>query len=159
MKKALVEPSGRVAQVEPVPQGGGNPFPVALPLVWRDCADDVTTAHRWNGNAFALPQVPAPTRTELILQIERVRDEALRAGVSWNGRTWHTDPTFQQHITGIVGAFTATILPEGATVAIRAQDNTIHNLNVVQCKQLAGAVMTKVQTVWAESWAAKDALP
>ena len=90
--------------------------------------------------------------------VDAVRDAALLEGVEWSGLTWHTDPMFQVHITGIVAAFTAGILPEGATVAIRAKDNTVHQLNAQQCAGLAGAVMVKVQQVYAESWAAKDAL-
>lgn len=64
MKKALVEPSGRVAQVEPInpaPGSEGIAFPVAAPLVWRDCPDDTTTLHTWNGASFdPPPPTPAP---------------------------------------------------------------------------------------------------
>lgn len=53
-KRALVEPSGRVAQV------ADKDFPVHPSLVWRDCPDDTTTAHRWNGATFDPPPAPRP---------------------------------------------------------------------------------------------------
>lgn len=90
--------------------------------------------------------------------IDAARDAQLLAGVSWNGKQWHTDPDFQTQITGIVGAFVAGILPAGATVNVRAMDNSINALTQTQIAQLAGAVLQKVQAVYAASWAAKDAL-
>ena len=58
MRRALVEPSGRVAQVvEP-----GEEFDVALPLCWKDAPDDVAQdSATFDGAAFvAKPAVPPP---------------------------------------------------------------------------------------------------
>jgi hypothetical protein len=59
MKRALVQ-STRVCEVRPI----GADFPVALPLRWVDCADDVTAQHVFDGSAFSLPSPPAPAATE-----------------------------------------------------------------------------------------------
>lgn len=62
MKKALVEPSGRVAQVEPAnpdPKSGGIPFPVAPPLKWLDCDDTVVAESTWSGTSFVVPAASA----------------------------------------------------------------------------------------------------
>lgn len=70
MKEALISPNEpvysydgtylgeRVAQVEP-PE---NVFPVAEPLFWASCADDVVQDQfYWNGNTcVAIPVPPAP---------------------------------------------------------------------------------------------------
>ena len=61
MKKALIEPRRdyptgfRIAQVQ------GMTFPVASPLSWVDCGDDVTTDYAYDGSAFALP-APRPSQ-------------------------------------------------------------------------------------------------
>ncbi len=63
MRKALVEPTGRVAQV------ADEAFPVAPPLVWRDCPDEaVADLWIWDGAQFVLPPASdpkAPARAEL----------------------------------------------------------------------------------------------
>ena len=91
-------------------------------------------------------------------EINAERDAALLAGVDWGGKRWHSDTTFQLHLTGLIAAFEAGILPANAAVPVRTRDNTIEQLDGTQLKQLAGAVLLKVQQVWAASWAAKDAL-
>lgn len=48
MKHALVH-GNRVCQVEDAP------FPVAEPLQWVECADDVTTRHTFANGAFVAP--------------------------------------------------------------------------------------------------------
>lgn len=93
-----------------------------------------------------------------VAAIDAARDTALAAGVTHDGKQWHIDPTFQSHITGLVAAFEAGIIPAQATVPIRTRSGTTETLNYTQIKALAGAVLARVQQVWAESWAAKDAL-
>ena len=75
MKAALISPDEpvysydgtylgeRVAQVEP-PQ---NVFPVADPLFWVSCADDVVQdKFYWNGSAcIAIPQPPIPAAQQV----------------------------------------------------------------------------------------------
>ena len=54
--KALVEQSGRVAQIE----ADGDEFPVHKSLSWVDCAGTVTTEHTYDGAVFDAPVVPDP---------------------------------------------------------------------------------------------------
>lgn len=72
MKKALLEPNGRIAQIEPVnqePQSEGIPFPVAPPLFWVDCAEDVTMqTHYFDGTSFVLKPPPPPAMTAAELE-------------------------------------------------------------------------------------------
>jgi hypothetical protein len=51
------------------------------------------------------------------------------------------------------------MLKEDATIAVRLKTGTIQTLTTNQVKGLAGALLVYVQGVFAESWAAKDALP
>ena len=90
--------------------------------------------------------------------IEAVRDGKLADGVMFNGKLYQTDPAFQVHISGIVTAINAGIIPPGAMVQIRTKGNTIEELTTAQVVGLAGTVLAYVQGVFAESWAAKDAL-
>jgi hypothetical protein len=93
-----------------------------------------------------------------IEQIKRERDKALAGGLLWQGKEWHLDDTFQQHLTGLIAAFATGVLPPTATVPIRTRANTIEQLTYDQLKALATAVLSRVQEIWAESWAKKDAL-
>lgn len=59
MKKALIDPNGKLVQVEAVS------FPVASPFIWVDVADSVTPeAYIWNGTAAVLKPVVVPTLAE-----------------------------------------------------------------------------------------------
>lgn len=97
-------------------------------------------------------------RSARVRQIEEERDKALAGGLFWNGKEWHLDATFQQHLTGLIAAFATGVLPPTATVPIRTRANTIEQLTYDQLKALAAAVLSRVQEIWAESWAKKDAL-
>lgn len=64
MKRALIEPSGRVAQVE------AADFPVAPPLRWVECPDEAKPeTHYFDGAAVVAkpvqPPPPIPTQAEL----------------------------------------------------------------------------------------------
>lgn len=109
--------------------------------------------------ADAAARTAAEAAARRIPEIEAAREAALLAGVSWNGNSWHIDQVFQNHLTGLVAAFEAGILPANASVPIRTRANTVEQLTYTQLKQLAGTVLQRVQQIWAESWAAKDALP
>jgi len=72
MKKALVEPSGRVAQIEPInqdPESDGIPFPVHAALKWIDCPDNTTTEHRYAAGAFVDPPPSLAVPQSLVDQI------------------------------------------------------------------------------------------
>ncbi len=69
MKKALTRPGfNRVFQVV----AAGEEFPVAAPLEWVDCGDDVTPdTHTFNGNTFAaIPDRPVPAASKREAAIE-----------------------------------------------------------------------------------------
>lgn len=91
--------------------------------------------------------------------IDAERDATIAAGVTWNNKQWHSDPIFQTQLTAFIASFEAGLLASEAMVSIRTRNNTVEQLTYTQLKQLAGAVMTAVQTAYAISWAKKDALP
>ena len=59
--RALIEPGGRVAEI----REDGDDFPVAPPLEWIDCGEDVTTDHRWDGEQFIDSRPTPPTDAEI----------------------------------------------------------------------------------------------
>ena len=99
----------------------------------------------------------AQQRLEEVRGIEAQRDAALLAGVAWNGRNWHLDPTFQAQLTALLTANALGLV--AGPVSIRTRDNEIVQLDIAQLKTLAATVLQRVQQIYAESWAAKDALP
>jgi hypothetical protein len=62
--KVLIHPDGTsVCQTEPVPEGGGDPFPVAPGLSWKDAPDGTTTKHTYNKTSGVFtPPPPLPPR-------------------------------------------------------------------------------------------------
>lgn len=127
------------------------------PEFFTDFAPYQVYLERWNAAAPPSPtaeQLRAQART----QIDAQRETALRVGVDWNGKRWHTDPTFQFHLSARLQAWDSGLLAPEATAPVRAMDDSINQLGRTEHLQLAGAVMVYVQQVWADSWAAKDAL-
>ncbi len=119
------------------------------------------------GEAFevvALGQAQAETLTPeeaYLLQrrlIDQERDRQLASGVVWNAKTYHVDETFQGHLTGLMVAYQTGILPAGMSRQIRTMNNEIVLLTQAEIVGLAAAVLSRVEQIFQESWAAKDAL-
>jgi len=83
----------------------------------------------------------------------------LNNGFTRNAVLWHCDETFQSQVQGYVLAYTAGVLPDTATVPIRAKDNTTHLMPKADLIAFAGALLAYVQAAYAICWATKDALP
>ncbi len=88
MKSALVQKNGRIAEI--VEQG--KTFRVHKDLEWRDCPNNTTVRHTWNGAGYDAPPTPEVPETELKmverklttdpLERRRIKMEANRRGVS-----------------------------------------------------------------------------
>ena len=150
MKRALIDPSGRIAQVEAVD------FPVAAPFFWVDCPDGCTP-EAWC-YAPAIGCIPAqPTRAEQIAQIERERDASCVANVIANGRTWQADQRSQALLgQAITLAGAGLPLP---TVWRDADNQDIPVASLADLLAIAGAIADHVQAAYSASWAAKASLP
>lgn len=152
MRGAKIE-DGIVTAIWEVP--ALNCFGESLPLVEAPEWVSVGASYNLFSGVFTNP---APTRDQQLATIERDLQANLAAGVEHLGVIWHSDATFQSQLTGFVTAFASGVLPSDATVRIRAVDNSLHDLGATAVKALAAAVMSHVQTAYAASWAAKDAL-
>ena len=86
MKKALIDvDGGRVVQVEEVPPGGGEPFPVAPGLRWVDAPEGVDAGDLYDergGGTFARPPGP-PLEALKAEMISRVKEQAEAARLEW----------------------------------------------------------------------------
>lgn len=93
--KALISPqeNNRIAQVSP------EDFPIAPPLFWVDCPEDITTEWTYDDSGFQEPVVPAPVipsvvsmrqaRLALLQQdLLSTVDEAIAAGSEADKITW-----------------------------------------------------------------------
>lgn len=138
-----------------------TPFPVAVGMSWVDITGrDPMPEPGWryaNGQ-FSAPPDPVPSRSELIAGIEQRRDYALTAGVEFDGQTFPSDERFQSQLQAFLLAWTTGLLAADATVSIRRQDNVTVSMGRQQVTALAATLLAHVQSIWAASWAAKDAL-
>jgi hypothetical protein len=72
--KALILDT-QVCQIEAVG------FPVAPPLVWVDCSDDITTQHTYVDGVFIIPSIfepeviALPTAAELMAQLSIIQEQ------------------------------------------------------------------------------------
>lgn len=73
MNHALIE-GARIAQI------ADQPFPVAEPLVWRECPDEVDTTWTWGGAAFVPPPEPDPNPVPQIVSRFQARAVLMLAG-------------------------------------------------------------------------------
>lgn len=93
-----------------------------------------------------------------LANIDRDRDAALAAGFTHAGQLFHCDPTFQSQVQAFLLAWQAGMLAPSASISIRRKDNVTVQMTQTEVAALAGAMMGHVQTIYAQSWAAKDAL-
>ncbi len=104
------------------------------------------------------PPTPEQVRATAVADIERRRDDALRAGVDVAGTRYHSDDTFLTELLGMLLGYQAGVYAPADTQAIRTMDNTVVQLNAQQITALASAVGAHRRAVYAQSWAEKDAL-
>lgn len=100
--------------------------------------------------------VPLSLRREII---ERERERDLSAGyLHSDGHTYPSDDRFQSQLSSFVLAWNIGVLDNTQQVQIRRQDNVTVSMTKAEVMALAGGLMAHVQSIWAASWAAKDAL-
>jgi len=88
--------------------------------------------------------------------INSERDSAMIEGVLHNDKLWHCDDRFLIELIGMIMGYQAGIYT--GTQLIRTKENTIETLTLPQIMALASAVGAHRKTVYANSWAVKDAL-
>lgn len=154
MKRAMVRNAdGHVMEV--VPQGGD--FAVTNEYTWVDCPDDVADDYTWNGSTFTPP--PGPSLESLKAakhaEIERDRDAAVVANVTYDGHQFQADARSQQMLASTIllaqaGVYTPTVWRSAANV-----DVTVALMDLVS---IAGLIAGQTQAAYAASWARKAAL-
>ena len=111
-----------------------------------------------NANKNAIKFLVTPMTDNCVsCQPEEVRGAKLIQGFSYNDVMHHCDMTFQQQLNMFLSAYQNQIVPEDHLFNIRTFDNKIIKMNKSEIQSLFGAVLSYVQTIYAESWAAKDA--
>lgn len=114
----------------------------------------VVTDEEFNGLLAAQPKSAAELRSD----IECQRDSKLAEGVLWNGRRWQMDDVMRSALQWRITRWQLGRLAADATLPVRAMDNTIHPLGRDDHLALAEAIEAAGGAIYAESWAAKDAL-
>lgn len=104
------------------------------------------------------PPTPEQVRATAVADIEQRRDDALRAGVVLDGTRYHSDDRFLTELLGMLMGYQAGVYAPTDLQGIRTMDNTVVQLYVQQITALASAVGAHRRTVYAQSWAEKDAL-
>lgn len=95
---------------------------------------------------------------DAIRAIEKQRDQALSDGFMFSGHLYHCDPIFQSQIQSYLLAWREGLILESSTVSIRRKDNVTVSMTKTEILALAAAMISYVEAVYAQSWAAKDAL-
>lgn len=106
--------------------------------------------------AVRTPMSSTPTVEQQREAINRQRDEQIVAGVALSGRQYHTDDRFLTELLGMILGYQAGVYT--GTQDIRTRDNEIVAMGAAEIIALASAVGGHRRAVYAESWAAKDAL-
>lgn len=96
-------------------------------------------------------------KSRQVAAINDDRDRELDAGIDVGGVLYYSDETFLLELVAMITGYELGLL--SGTQAIRAMDNSIHQLDQAQLVQLGGLIGARRQTIYAASWAAKDALP
>lgn len=90
--------------------------------------------------------------------INKQRDDALDAGVVFNGEHYHADHVFLTELLGRVMAWSLGIYAPADTKQIRTKDNKTLLLNRDEHIAVAAAVGAYHESCYSPSWTAKDAL-
>ena len=110
---ALVEPSGRIAQM--VPDGGD--FPVAEPLAWVVVPDGTSTADSWDGATVVKHQPLRPTAAAVAEEAER----RIADGILVDEQPFRADDTSRQRLRDMIGQFRrGNTKPTGQTFRTKA---------------------------------------
>lgn len=120
----------------------------------------VFEAGDWTLRDIALPPEPAPAEIKAARRREAdlQREARLAEGVLWSGRRWQIDDVMRSALQWRITRWQLGRLAVDATLPVRAMDNTIQMLGRDDHLALAEAIEAYGAQIYAESWAAKDAL-
>lgn len=130
-------------------KAGGVPLP-AIP------DDPPTPYHDKDADGEWVPNL-ARAREAVASAWNLWRDAALVAGVDHGGHVFHSDDRFIGEAQLLLSGYERGLITGPS--AIRTRDNTVVMLDEGQIQALLLAVGHYRQTVYAQSWAGKDALP
>ena len=153
MKKALIDPVGRIAQVE-----FEELFQVEPPMAWVDCPDDCQ-AYAWtySEGIFSPPDQAGMldmVKAVKLAQIERDRDAACVANVAAHGRIWQADARSQALLGQAITLASAGLPLPAYWRDYENSDMTIGS--VADLLAIAGAIAMQVQSAYARSWERKS---
>ena len=155
MKKALIDPEGRIAQVE-----FEELFPVEPPMAWVDCPDDcLAYAWTYSEGVFSPPDQAGlldMAKAAKFAQIERDRDAACVANVAAHGRIWQADARSQALLGQAITLASAGLPLPAYWRDYENSDMAIES--VADLLAIAGAIAAQVQVAYATSWARKAAV-
>lgn len=123
---------------------------------------------KWIGTSFVIENIPEPPQpipptVEEIKQqqrrdIDAQRDAALTAGCLHKGKLYPFDDVMIAAVTGRIVRWREGRIPVDAKLPVRLKDNSIELLSRDEHLDLADALSDHGESIYATSWAAKDAL-
>ena len=138
-------------------------FKVARPFQWKAAPDDITPRWTWDGSAFQPPAARplSEIKAERSEYINGVRNRKLAEPVIFQGNLYDTDERSVSNLTRAITFIQAAALG-GETppteIPWRDATNVTRQLTVRQLVKLGAAIFLQVNTVYATSWALKDAI-
>jgi hypothetical protein len=168
--KALISPIEKILDSnnnvlgERIAQIDSTEFPVADPLYWIDCPDDITYEYYWNptSNSFELPPVDTAALEEYKLTkkqyIDNIRDDQIaKNGIIMNDISFDSDNNARKLLTETITVL--NVLPTVPEfIPWKDSNNVTRNLTFDDLKTLATLMFEKGLQVMNESWMIKDAI-
>ena len=161
MPFALIEPSGRVAQIV----ADGEQFQVAAPLQWVACDGTVTTEHAHAGGVFTGPAVPSLAERKRArrdeVNLERHRLQHLGVPYAFPGAVMGTiDTRNSDDMANILGLHQAALglmatAPDVVFCSFRDAEDQDHDLTPSQMAALYQAVMARRTALYQHGWTLK----
>lgn len=125
--------------------------PAAMAVGMADRAPPMSGMCRWIDGQWRQYKPPEQRK----LEVEQQRDIKINAGVEWDGRQWYADTIFQQHLMGLLQAYTEGVVGEESTFPVRSRDKDVYMLKRDEIRALAGVVLAHVQEQFLWSWREK----
>ena len=161
MPFALIEPSGRVAQIV----ADGEDFEVHPQLQWAACDGSVTTEHTYAGGIFTGPAMPslAERRRARRDEVNAERDRLQHLGVPYafpDPVTGTIDTRNSDDMANILGLHQAALglmaaAPDVVFCSFRDAEDQDHDLTPTQMAALYQAVMARRTALYQHGWTLK----
>lgn len=118
--------------------------------------EDDASLQAWLAGGSSI-EAHAPTREQLLVRVNELRDRHLNGGFSWGNRSWDSDQRSRDNLSGAVASVAAQI-PLPAGFAWRTAHNVDLPMTASDLVSLGAAMFAHVNACYVKSWDLKAQL-